>query len=201
MTHEQQPPEEGRKPEQLRPDTPSIWVGSLSDYNNGILHGEWIDAAREPDEIWADINRVLAASPTMAQQGDPAEEWAIFDHDGFGGARIGEYDRVEVVAAIARGVAEHGPAFGAWANETEGDLEALARFEDVYLGHYDSAEAYVEQMVDDLGYERLLDEAIPDSLRSYVKFDTAALARDMEIEGDIRSVPADEGGFWLFDGR
>ena len=32
----------------------AIYVASLADYNNGVLHGAWIDAAREPAEIQAD---------------------------------------------------------------------------------------------------------------------------------------------------
>lgn len=44
-------------------DTPRIYVASLSDYNAGTLHGEWIDATQELDDIWAEINAMLAASP------------------------------------------------------------------------------------------------------------------------------------------
>jgi hypothetical protein len=37
--------------ERLQP-SPRIWVGSWLDYNNGILYGEWTDAARDDDAIW-----------------------------------------------------------------------------------------------------------------------------------------------------
>lgn len=30
---------------------PEIWVGSLSDYNNGRLYGAWLDATLDPDEL------------------------------------------------------------------------------------------------------------------------------------------------------
>ena len=36
--------------------SPRIYVASLSDYNAGRLHGVWIDAAEELDEIWSQIN-------------------------------------------------------------------------------------------------------------------------------------------------
>lgn len=185
----------------IQDNTPRIWVGSLSDYNAGILHGEWIDAARESEEIWADIHRMLAASPTTARYGEPAEEWGIFDFDGFGLARVYQHDRLEAVARVARGIAEHGLAFAAWADVMEGDDAALDTFEDAYLGHYDSVEAYAEQLIDDLGYDRLLDEAIPEHLRSYVRIDTDALARDMQMGGDIHAITAEDGGVWLFDAR
>lgn len=186
---------------ELLTDRPRIWVGSLSDYNNGILHGEWLDAAREPDEIWADITRMLAASPTAARYGEPAEEWGIFDYDNFGNARVYEHDQIESVARVARGITEHGLAFAAWADVMEGQDDALDHFEDAYLGHYDSVEAYVEQLVDDLGIDAELDRVITGPMRSYVKFDTAALASDMQVGGDIHAVRADDDGVWIFDGR
>jgi len=33
-----------------------IYVACLSTYNNGFLHGEWIDATLEIDDIWATIS-------------------------------------------------------------------------------------------------------------------------------------------------
>lgn len=194
-------PEGIRHAEKLSADQPRVWVGSLGDYNNGILHGEWLDAARDPDEIHADISRMLTASPTAAETGQPAEEWAIFDSDNFGPAHIHEHDSIEMVARMACGIAEHGLAFAAWADVCDGDNDMLNGFEDTYLGHYDSVESYAEQLVDDLGYEQTLDRLFPDSLRSYVRFDTAALANDMQLGGDIHAVNANNGGVWIFDGR
>ena len=52
------------------PDNPQprIYVASLSDYNAGILHGVWLDAAQEPDELQAHIDLMLptAASTSTA---------------------------------------------------------------------------------------------------------------------------------------
>ena len=76
------------------PEPPRIWVGSWLDYNNGLLHGEWIDAARDETEVWADISAMLAASPTARQHGEVAEDWGIFDHDNFGLLKIGEQETV-----------------------------------------------------------------------------------------------------------
>jgi antirestriction protein len=201
MKHEQS--------EELEPDAheeidapggvePQIWVGSLSDYNNGILHGEWLDAARDVDEIQADIQTMLDRSPTAAQTGLSAEEWGIFDNDGFGRLRVDEHEDLEIVSRIAKGVAEHGLAYAAYADVVDADRDAMGGFEDDYLGHYDSVEAYVEELVDDVGYERMLDEAVPESFRPYVRIDVDQLAHDMEIGGDIHVLPADGGGVWIF---
>lgn len=186
--------------EQEPRDRPRIWVGSWADYNNGILHGDWVAADRDDDSIWSDIQAMLARSPTTAQTGEVAEDWGIFDYDNFGPLRIGEQESVGWVTKVARGITEHGLAYAAYADVME-DEETLDGFEDAYLGHFDSLQAYAEQLVDDLGYERLLDEAVPESLRAYVQFDTAMLARDMQMGGDIHVIPAEDGGVWLFDAR
>src|SRR4051812_16093400 len=76
--------------------TPQIYVACLSAYTAGRLHGEWIDADTDAEQIHADILAMLARSPEP-----DAEEWAIHDTDGFDGVKIGEYEPLDRVAAIA----------------------------------------------------------------------------------------------------
>lgn len=184
--------------EQDRQARPSIWVGSWLDYNNGVLHGDWIPADRDDADIWTDIQSMLANSPTAASSGEVAEDWGIFDYENFGSLRIGEQETVTWVARVARGIAEHGLAFAAWADVME-DEAALDGFADSYLGHYESVGIYAEQLVYDLGYNQTLDEALPDNLRGYVQIDTSLLGRDMQLGGDIHALPAEDGGVWIFD--
>lgn len=196
MSEREQPTNEDRE----RPptvDTPRIWAASLLDYNNGYLHGRWIDATQDPDDIQAEITAMLAESPTTAQTGQPAEEWAIHDFDGFGDLRIDEHESISYIAKVAAGITEHGLAFAAYADVMQ-DEDALAGFEDSYLGHYDSTEAYAQQMVDDLGYDELLNRAVPESFRAYVRIDVEQLARDLHYGGDIHAVRADDDGVWIF---
>jgi hypothetical protein len=119
-------------------DIPRIWVGSWLDYNNGVLYGQWIDAARDEDSLQADVASMLDGSPTTAETGEPAEDWGIFDHDNFGSWRIGEQESLSRVSAVARGIAAHGLAFAAYADVVEEEA-ALGGFEYDYLGHYASA--------------------------------------------------------------
>lgn len=173
---------------------PAIYVASLADYNSGVLHGAWIDAARDPEDIQADINAMLARS-----REPNAEEWAIHDYDQFGRWRVSEYDSVAQVSRIAKGIAEHGYAYAAWADVFDGEPASfdIDSFQEAYLGHYESTADYVDQMADDLGYTQELDK-LPESLQPYVRFDTNALARDMELSGDIATVPDPVGGVWIF---
>jgi antirestriction protein len=191
-------PEPEQHEQELAP-SPRIWVASLSDYNNGVLHGAWIEAARDEDELQADIDNMLASSPWTAWTGEPAEEWAVHDQDGFGALRIDEHENLRWISLVSKGIAEHGPAFAAYAEVVE-EEELLASFDQDYLGHYDNLHAYIEQTINDLGYDRILDEVVPPKLRPYVKIDIAATARDLQFGGDLHVLKAAEGGVWIFRG-
>jgi antirestriction protein len=54
--------------------SPPIYVASLSDYNAGRLHGRWIDAAVEVEQVVEEIEAILAESKE-----EIAEEWAVHD--------------------------------------------------------------------------------------------------------------------------
>lgn len=199
------PPQPGAGPEPtgneheehevLREEGPRIYVASLSDYNAGILHGEWIPADQEPDELGEAVQGMLERSPTVG-----ADEFAIHDFEGFGHYRVGEYETLDWVSRIARGIVEHGQAFGAWADRCNHDDDDLAQFEDAYLGEWGSMSEYAEELLDDLGYLRAVEETVPDMIQPYVRVDIDAFAHDLELSGDITSVEHARG-VWLFDGR
>lgn len=186
-------PEHGEHP---RPLLPRIWVGSLADYNNGVLHGEWLDAASEPEELGEAIASLLARSPTPG-----AEEWAIFDLDDFAGLRLEEHEDLATVTAIARGLQEHGAPFAAWVELVERDVERLPAFEEAYLGRFDSLTAYAEEMLEDLGVRGELDRVLPAHLRPYVHLDAEGLGRDLQLGGDVLVAGGRDGGVWIFYGH
>ena len=190
--NENEPNQQHQSHEAGQHPSPAIYVASLADYNNGVLHGAWIDAAREPSDIQADIDAMLAQSPQPH-----AEEYVIFDYDQFGHCSINEHDPINLVARIARGIQEHGYAFAAWVNDLEDEPECWDDFSEAYLGHYDSVQDYVDGFVDDVGYTEKLTK-LPASLQPYVRFDTEALARDMVLSGDIYAVHDSAGGVWIF---
>jgi antirestriction protein len=133
-------------------------------------------------------------------RGEAPKEWGIFDYEGFGNLRLGEYESIENVARLAQGIAEHGPAFDAWAEATERDTATGEGFDEAYCGQFDSVADYAEQLVDDIEGEELLEKSIPAWLQSYVDFDYEALGSDMELGGHFTG-PADDGGVFIFNAR
>jgi len=172
---------------------PHIYAASLSDYNAGRLHGTWIDADQDVDDLGADIQAMLEASPEPL-----AEEWAIHDYEGFGPLPLSEYEALDTISRLGRGIAEHGMAFAHWASVASTDADELERFEDVYLGHFESIEAYADELLDDLGYPQMLEEAIPEHMQPYVTLDVEGFARDLELSGDVTTSEG-EGGVYVFD--
>lgn len=180
--------------ESVSRSVPLIWVASLTDYNNGRLVGQWIDAARSADAVASDISMMLATSASPG-----AEEWAIFDYEGFGPLRIGEYESLERVTAVARSTVEKGPAFAHLASLI-GIAEALEQFDDVYVGHHDSFHEYVEELIDELGYRELIEASVPRALQAYVLFDAYEFADDLWTSGSYLTSEGDEG-VYIFDLR
>jgi antirestriction protein len=191
--HEQEA--QAEQGERQQPVQPRIYVASLSDYVAGRLHGGWIDADQEPEELGVEIARMLARSPTAG-----AEEWAIHGYEGFFGLRLDEYEGLASVSRVAQGIVEHGEAFALLAAHASlDDLDFLdAAMSDSYLGAWDSMEAFAEHVTDDLGVEAYIAVA-PESYRQYLKVDTALLARDLEME--LTVLEGSDGRVHVFDPR
>ena len=179
--------------ERERKAQPRIYVASLADYNEGRLHGAWIDADQDEDELDRAIKEMLARSPSPA-----AEEWAIHDYEEFGLLRLDEFESLATVAKIAKGIAEHGPAFAAWAAHIGTDSEALDEFEDAYMGEWDSAVAFAEEMLDDMGHIEEIMRGVPEHLAPYVQIDYEGFVRDLVRNGELATLEKPDGGIYVF---
>jgi len=168
-------------------DKPRIYVACLAAYNNGHLHGAWIDATEGEWAIETDIQTILASSPIAA-----AEEWAIHDHEGFEGLEVSEYAGVATVVRLARFVSEHCAKGVAVAEYYGGDLdEAEEALSDRYLGCYASTADYLEEVMGETA-------SVHESLRFYI--DWAAMARDAELNGDLLSIEGGDSEVYVFAG-
>ena len=166
---------------------PRIYVACLAAYNNGYLHGAWINAAQEPWSIYDDVKAMLAASQAVG-----AEEWAIHDYEDFGGIRIEEYTGFDRVSALAMFIKEHGEMGAALLNHCNGDLgEAQEAIADRYLGEHASLADYVQELTEE-------STSIPKHLRYYV--DWEAMARDAEMSGDLFTLETESNEVHVFAG-
>ncbi len=174
------------------PEQPRVWIASLADYNAGRLHGEWVDAAVSGDDL------VAAAQAILARSEEPgAEEWAIFDFDNFGPYRVDEYEDLHHVAAVARGIAEDGEAFAAYAKASEArgdDLET--GYVETFVGYWQSLSAFVDDMLDDLGILESLADSLPDWLADHITINRDGVLRD--LMADLHYEDASDGGVYIF---
>ncbi len=169
---------------------PRIYTACLASYNAGKLHGAWIDADQDADTIREAIAEMLKASPEAG-----AEEWAIHDHEGFGGYPISEMESIDNVARIAELIDEHGAIFGellAHKGGTDYLDNAEETMRDGYGGEWDSLEDYAANLAEDTGALK----EVPESLQRYIDF--AAWGSDMEYGGDIFTIEAG-GKVHVFD--
>jgi antirestriction protein len=174
---------------------PRIWVACLASYNNGILYGRWVEADQEVEALAAEVQAMLAESPVPG-----AEEFAIYDDEGFFDLGLGEYQDLPTISRVARGIVEHGEAYALLAKFASlEDLEFLeAAMRDNYLGAWESMEAFAEHVVDDLGVEAYIEHA-PVSYRKYLKVDLERLAEDLELE--LTVLDGGDGRVYVFDPR
>lgn len=157
-----------------------IYVACLAAYNNGYLHGAWIDCTQGIDHIHEEIARVLKSSPIP-----DAEEWAIHDYEGFGSVNINESHDLEEIA-------EMGELFdrcdnpelvqGVMDQQMLSPQDALLYIEENYAGEHESLEDWAEQFLDETGQL----ESVSKNLRYYIDFER--WAKDLDMSGEIFTI-------------
>lgn len=174
--------------------TPKVWVACLAAYNNGKLHGNWVEAT-DADELREGIEEVLRTSPIPG-----AEEWAFHDYDGFGSlARsLGENPSPEAVAAIAAAIDEHGDQFINYADnegslpDTAEEVEDLAaQMRDRYIGAFRDAGELAHELAENDGTVAEL-ESNPQL--KWVQVDWDGMGRDLILGGDV--IELGEDYYW-----
>lgn len=157
----------------------NIYVADLAAYNAGYLHGKWIDATLDPEDIYGEINKILASSPVA-----DSEEYAIHDYEGFEGASLSEYEGIESAHEKACFIEEHGKLGAEILNYYGDDLgDAEKALEDHYSGCYKSLADYAEELTEQTS-------KIPENLAYYIDYEK--MGRDMEYGGDVFTI---ETGF------
>lgn len=158
-----------------------IYVACLAAYNNGFLHGKWIEVTSDYEALIDEVRAMLKASPEP-----DAEEWAIHDYEGFDGLKVEEYtdfkELCEYVEAIEGSSYDQELIAGVMDNLSITAREAIAYIEDNFAGEAESLEQWAIDFLQETGEL----ENLPKHLSYY--FDYAAYARDLELNGDVFTV-------------
>lgn len=155
--------------------TPRIYIADLAAYNAGTLHGAWIDATQDVDDILKDVHTMLNASPEPS-----SEEFALHDYEGFEGVNLSEYTPIEQLHEIACFISAHGKLGAKVFDHVGQDLEeAKTALNDHYAGEFTTLAHYAQELTEDRG-------DIPSHLEQYIDYE--AMARDMEFSGDVFTI-------------
>lgn len=167
--------------ETMRRYQPRVYVADLASLERGIQHGLWIDANQEAEQLNADVASMLESSPTIG-----ATVWAVQVTEDFAGLDLPDYADTVLISRLGRGIAEHGAAYAAYASMVGiADQDMLDRFDDFYVGSYDSPEAWAREVGDDLEWNEHIDQVVGPMLRPYVTIDYARFARDAQAGWDV----------------
>ena len=159
--------------------TPRVYLADLAAYNNGHLHGVWVDATDSTD-IQAAADKLIESSPV-----EGAEEVVVHDYDGFGSviaSRLGETGDWDKVAEIAELIADKGlelveAVMGQ--GVTGDDADSIKDYIDEnYQGVYKNLEDYAYRFHEDMG-----DLPKDEWFANYI--DWEAVGRDLELGGDV----------------
>jgi antirestriction protein len=161
-----------------------FYAACLASYNNGVLHGCWIDASADVEQMQEELSAMLRASRVPG-----AEEWAIHDYEDLP-TSLGEYPGLQTIADFVELAEEHdlsGDDLGAIVKHFGSVAYAAEELRDNWAGTYESFKAYAEEQAD----EALAAHDIkPDHpLANY--FDYDAYARD--LQHSCSAVEADNG--------
>lgn len=200
-SHGEHPPQLERavshepEPRQLNP---RIYVTRGLPLRTELTAGLWLDMARSPRDIEAEMYSALTDEE---HAGNPLYIWDYRDYGAFdvttGAIGLEGVDSIDTLSEIAIGIKEYGPAFAAWAKYNDDDRQPLYHFARAYKGHYESAAAFIREQLRPMAYEAILDRAMPQEIRPFVAVDYQAVAAQLEADGVIVPLPA-ENGVWIF---
>lgn len=152
-----------------------IYVACLAAYNNGILHGEWIDATQDMYDIQEQVNAILNASPI-----EGAEEYAIHDYEGFDDYSLSEHEGLQRVVELAQLFEDYPALAGDMLRHFGDDIgDARHALEECYSGCYGSLADYAEEVTDNTS-------EVPEQLAFYIDYER--MGRDIALSGDVYTI-------------
>jgi len=154
---------------------PQVYVACLGCYNEGRLHGQWVDAdtLQERWDYAEEHDRQDRVGHFNKCSRPFHDEWAIHDYDGV--PNLGEHPDIPYLIKVMQAIEEHGEPFLEWFNldpynkSHHDDLSEA--FQEAYYGEWDSPKAFAEDHAEDMGYLPSDDAKNPNPLFRFVDFD------------------------------
>jgi hypothetical protein len=168
-------------------DDRPIYVAN--DGQDGGLRGDWREAA----EVIAHIEGGIALSRRTRQ---PHGSTHGDDELQPGFVMVGRREGLSAIAETTTGIIEHGQAFVAWADLVGDDPEALRRFDEAFLGSWESAAEFANQLMGELG--PLSADASEEDQQFHMLLLANELAEELQQRGVICAIPNNRDGVWVF---
>ena len=160
-------------------ETPRVWIGSLTAYNNGNLLGDWFDAIDCPTDAREWVDAMIERSQRGEHERSVPKGWLdadeiqrnllaeiheeiwVFDHEGFGSWLKGETSpaAAQELAGMIEAIDQDGydpDLVAEWAEYTgttvtEWDKPTREAFDDAYCGTWRSVEEYAQDLAESIG--------------------------------------------------
>ncbi len=166
----------------------AVYVACSAAYNEGHLHGVWVDLCADEDDQDAAVEKMLGSSPAAY-----AEETRVDDVDGM--PALGAYAGLQAYRDMYEKLCEieehHGEAgvLAIWDALCKEEIEGLENIEDLQI--------WVESDAGELCEAVGALEEVPERLRYYI--DEEALLRDLSTDYD-RHGRLSDGDLYLING-
>ena len=174
--------------------SPKIWVGCPAAYNNGYLHGSWINLEEcnfDIEIVQKEIDEILKTSPIKN-----CDEWEIFDKENC------PYNTDDLESLLMDleiiSISDFDPELIAEVQDNLGHdkiEDTLEFMEENYLGEFESVEDYAISFIEDC-YGK---DFMPKGLEGY--FDYEGYAKELENGGDIFTVQQGYKSVHIFSNR
>ena len=123
-----------------------IYIACLAAYNNGMLHGAWIEPSADIKELQEQIDAMLKRSPMPN-----AEEWAAHDYDEF--PNMGEHpDLKDICGYVELADSSDLPqdCLNAIIENVCGDLDQARKDLERVIGEFDDFQDYADDCADEM---------------------------------------------------
>jgi hypothetical protein len=174
--------------ESAEEDDRPIYVANSG--KDGGLREDWREAAK----VIAHIEGGIALS--RLQRKRDGFEQPSDDEFQPGFVMVGRRMSLSAIAETTTGIIEHGQVFVAWSDMVGDDPKALRRFDEAFLGSWDSAAEFAEQVMGQLG--PLSADASKEDQQFHMLLLASELAEELQRRGVICAIPNRRGGVWVF---